>query len=315
MRTEDIGTEVFFLPAAAHTEKDGSFTNTQRMVQWHEQAVEPRVTTRSDLWFAFHLGRVIREKLAGSTEARRPAAARPDLGLPDRGAPRRADAEAVLGEINGCDGEGKPLGRLHQAQGRRSRRPAAAGSTAASTPTASTRQRGASRAASRAGSPPSGGGRGRRTAASSTTARRPTPTAGRGASARPTSGGTRSRASGPATTCPTSRRRSGRTTAAGGRGPPRRALRGDEPFIMQNDGKAWLYVPSGLSDGPLPAHYEPHESPVTNPLYRQQSNPDAAGVTRARTTRTTRPVAPPAATSSRTCSPPTGSPSITRPAA
>ena len=35
MRTEDIGTEVFFLPAAAHTEKDGSFTNTQRMLQWH----------------------------------------------------------------------------------------------------------------------------------------------------------------------------------------------------------------------------------------------------------------------------------------
>ena len=30
MRTEDIKTEVFFMPAAAHTEKDGSFTNTQR---------------------------------------------------------------------------------------------------------------------------------------------------------------------------------------------------------------------------------------------------------------------------------------------
>ncbi len=28
LRTEDIGTEVFFLPAAAHTEKDGSFTNS-----------------------------------------------------------------------------------------------------------------------------------------------------------------------------------------------------------------------------------------------------------------------------------------------
>ena len=38
---EDIATEVFFLPAAAHTEKDGSFTNTQRMLQWHHKAVEP----------------------------------------------------------------------------------------------------------------------------------------------------------------------------------------------------------------------------------------------------------------------------------
>src|SRR3954454_18927545 len=41
LRTQDIGTEVFFLPAAAHTEKSGSFTNTQRMLQWHHRAVEP----------------------------------------------------------------------------------------------------------------------------------------------------------------------------------------------------------------------------------------------------------------------------------
>jgi formate dehydrogenase major subunit len=53
-----------------------------------------------------------------------------------------------------------------------------------------------------------------------------------------------------------------------------KALRGTEPFIMQADGKAWLYVPSGLVDGPLPTHYEPHESPFPNPLYgRQQANP------------------------------------------
>jgi formate dehydrogenase major subunit len=51
------------------------------------------------------------------------------------------------------------------------------------------------------------------------------------------------------------------------------ALRGDDAFIMQADGKGWLYVPSGLRDGPLPAHYEPDESPLPNPLYRQQANP------------------------------------------
>jgi formate dehydrogenase major subunit len=51
------------------------------------------------------------------------------------------------------------------------------------------------------------------------------------------------------------------------------ALRGDEPFIMQADGKSWLFAPSGLRDGPMPAHYEPHESPITNPLYSQQANP------------------------------------------
>jgi formate dehydrogenase major subunit len=50
-------------------------------------------------------------------------------------------------------------------------------------------------------------------------------------------------------------------------------IAGDDPFIMQADGKGWLYAPSGLLDGPMPAHYEPHESPVSNPLYTVQANP------------------------------------------
>src|SRR5207248_5858151 len=42
----------------------------------------------------------------------------------------------------------------------------------------------------------------------------------------------------------------------------------------QADGKGWLYAPSGLTDGPMPTHYEPHESPVTNRLYpRYPANP------------------------------------------
>ena len=43
---------------------------------------------------------------------------------------------------------------------------------------------------------------------------------------------------------------------------------GRSPFMMSADGKAWLFVPSGLKDGPLPTHYEPVESPVVNPMYR-----------------------------------------------
>jgi formate dehydrogenase major subunit len=42
---------------------------------------------------------------------------------------------------------------------------------------------------------------------------------------------------------------------------------GDWPFIMKPDGKAWLFAPSGLVDGPLPTHYEPWEGPIDNPLY------------------------------------------------
>jgi formate dehydrogenase major subunit len=51
------------------------------------------------------------------------------------------------------------------------------------------------------------------------------------------------------------------------------ALAGDDPFVMQADGKGWLFAPSGMADGPLPAHYEPHESPFSNALYAQQANP------------------------------------------
>jgi formate dehydrogenase major subunit len=53
-----------------------------------------------------------------------------------------------------------------------------------------------------------------------------------------------------------------------------RALRGDSPFVMQADGRGWLFAPSGLADGPLPTHYEPHESPFGNPLHpNQRANP------------------------------------------
>jgi len=51
------------------------------------------------------------------------------------------------------------------------------------------------------------------------------------------------------------------------------ALSGAAPFILKPDGVGWLYVPSGLVDGPLPTQYEPVESPVRNPLYKQQSTP------------------------------------------
>src|SRR5205085_10652115 len=51
------------------------------------------------------------------------------------------------------------------------------------------------------------------------------------------------------------------------------AIAGNHPFIMQADGRGWLYVPQGLEDGPLPTHYEPHESPFDNALYSQRANP------------------------------------------
>ena len=131
LRTEDIGTEVFFLPAAAHTEKDGSFTNTQRMLQWHHQAVQPPGDARSDLWFTYHLGRKIRQKLADPDVRPQETADiarhlghsaaemdQPILDLtwdyPVKGEIAEPDAEAVLAEINGWEAGGRPLASYEQ---------------------------------------------------------------------------------------------------------------------------------------------------------------------------------------------------------
>ena len=233
-KTEDIGTEVFFMPAAAYVEKDGSFTNTQRLLQWHNKAVEPPGDCRSDLHFAYHLGRMHARPGRGVDGRTRPAAARSDLGLPDQGPIEEPSAEAVLAEITDTAvADRRPLAAYTRAEGRRHRRRAGAGSTAARTPTASTRPRAASPRASRSGSRPSGAGPGRTTGGCSTTVPPPIPRATRGASARSTSGGTRRPASGPAKTCRTSSRPSRRTTCRPKDARAQEAIAGTDPFIMQ----------------------------------------------------------------------------------
>ncbi len=115
--TEDIDTEVFFMPAAAHTEKSGSFTQTQRLLQWHHQAVQPPGDAQSDLEFFFELGQRVRALLKDSTDERD----RPLLDLTwdyPLDAHGEIDAEAVLREINGQhltgDKAGAAPGRLHR---------------------------------------------------------------------------------------------------------------------------------------------------------------------------------------------------------
>jgi formate dehydrogenase major subunit len=45
------------------------------------------------------------------------------------------------------------------------------------------------------------------------------------------------------------------------------------PFIMNPEGVGRLFVPlGGMAEGPFPEHYEPIESPIANPLHPQQSN-------------------------------------------
>jgi formate dehydrogenase major subunit len=272
LRTEDIGTEVFFMPAAAHTEKDGSFTNTQRMLQWHHTAVEPAGDARSDLWFTYHLGRRIRAKLASSDdEMDRPVQ---DLtwDYPVHGKQDEPDADAILAEINGWDAEGKPLSTYNDLKSDGSTTCGCwiyCGVRAGGVNQADRRKPGRDQSwvapewgwawpanrrvlYNRASADPDG---------------------------KPWSEGKalvwwdeeQGRWTGHdvpdfiPTRPPSYRPPPGATGTD--------AISGTDPFIMQADGKAWLFVPAGLVDGPLPAHYEPQESPVRNPLYTQQHNP------------------------------------------
>ncbi len=108
----EIGTEVFFFPAASIAAKEGSFTNTQRLLQWHDKAVDPDGDSRSDLWFVWNLGRRLKALYKGSSKPQDQAIQaltwdyRYDEHplLPD-GRPSRIsdepDAAKVLQEING----------------------------------------------------------------------------------------------------------------------------------------------------------------------------------------------------------------------
>lgn len=272
LRTEDIGTEVFFLPAAAHTEKDGSFTNTQRLLQWHHQAVEPPGESRSDLWFTYHLGRLIREKLAGSADDMD----RPLLDLtwdyPTKGPNAEPDAEAVLAEINGHDAEGRPLSSYEQLKPDGSTSCGCwiyCGVYADGVNQAARRKPGREQdwvAAEWAWAWPAN----RRILYNRASA----DPEGRPWSERkalvwwdPDKG----EWSGHDVPDFKKDKSPDSEPPEGATGPE--ALSGKDPFIMQADGKAWLYVPSGITDGPLPAHYEPQDSPFQNLLYEQQRNP------------------------------------------
>jgi formate dehydrogenase major subunit len=272
MVTEDIGTEVFFLPAASHTEKDGSFTNTQRLLQWRQKAVDPPGDARSELWFYYHLGRRIREKLAGSTDQRD----RPVLDLTwdyhEHGPTREPSAEAVLREINGTDADDHALSAYTQLKNDGSTRCGCwiyCGVYAGEVNQAARRRhhQEQSRVAPEWGwAWPAN----RRIIYNRASADR---------EGRPWSKRKAYVWWDPEQEVWTGHdepdfipdRPPGHVPEEGAQG--HHAIGGSDPFVMQTDGKAWLYVPVGLADGPLPAHYEPPESPVRNALYSQQSNP------------------------------------------
>jgi formate dehydrogenase major subunit len=289
LKTEEIETEVFFFPAAGHAEKEGAFTNTQRLLQWREKAVDPPCDARSEGWFMHQLAlRLIARAKQSGDPLDEPLRAL-DWWYPEDqlGDPKM---EAVLAEINGwyttsrsdadgvvfgVDREGNPH---HGPQVDGFPRLKADGSTA------------------------SGGwiysgvfGPDKINKANS---RNSKDYLGHGwGFAWP--GDRRiiyNRASASPTGEPWSERKKlvwwdrAKSKWTGGDNPdfpPDRspefrptgnesgldAIPGDAPFMLHEDGLGWLHVPKGLQDGPMPTHYEPLESPVRNELYSRDTNP------------------------------------------
>jgi formate dehydrogenase major subunit len=279
VRSEDIQTEVFLLPAAGHAEKDGTFTNTQRLLQWREKAVEPPGYSRSENWFMYHLGVLLKEKAKKDPRPRNDGLRALTWNYHTEGPHQEPSAEEILQEINGYTVADRKL--VSGYSDLKNDGSTACGCWIYSGVFPSP---GRNRANERAPKDFHGHGWGwawpmdRRIIYNR-------------ASARPDGSPWSERKKlvwwDPvqkkwigedipdfvATKPPDHQPKEGATGDD--------ALPGDKPFILHADGLGWIWVPVGLNDGPLPAHYEPLESPIRNPLYpKRQTNPVADSRTR-----------------------------------
>jgi formate dehydrogenase major subunit len=281
VKPEDIATEVFFFPSAQVAETDGSFTNTQRMLQWHFKAADPPGHCRSDLWFTHQLALRLKRMYAQSDLPRDQGFKNllwefdPEPGHQE-GIAGEPDVSKALREINGY------------VTGNPSRHLAAYDELMddGSTTCASWIYCGVfpapdrNLAASRIPNPPEVRGAhltwgwawpaNRRVLynrASADPAGRPWSERKKWVWWDPTQGKWIGHdiPDFPLTKPP--------DAPAKPDGIGLDALSGRSPFILKPDGVGWLFNPAGLLDGPLPTHYEPAESPVRNALYRQQTSP------------------------------------------
>lgn len=273
MRPEDVQTEIFLMPAAGHAEKDGTFTNTQRLLQWREKAVDPPGDCRSENAFMFDLGCRLKDRARKDPCARNAGLNALTWDYRAEGEHNEPVAEVILQEINGYTVADRKLVPGFAAL-------KADGSTACGCWIYSGvfPEAGRNRANERDSKDFYGHGWGfawpsdRRILYNR-------------ASARP-DGKPWSERKKLVWWDPDVRKWTGldvpdfvatkppdhqpKSAAVGDD-----ALPGDKPFILHPDGLGWIWVPTGLNDGPLPTHYEPLESPVRNPMHPQQSNPVA----------------------------------------
>jgi formate dehydrogenase major subunit len=263
---DTVATEVFLFPAAGVSEKSGTFTNTQRLLQFHEKGGDPPGDARSDTWFMVHLGRRLKAKAARDP---RPHNAPMNALMWDYsvyGEKAEPDVEDVLREINGWT----TADRLQLSSYTDLK---ADGSTACG-------------AWIYSGCYPEA-----RTNLPNQRHSRDLYGHGWGFSWPSDRRILYNRASARPDGKPWSERKklvwwdeqkkewTGLDVPDFYRNrppdykPPEGAegdagIAGDQPFILHPDGVGWIFVSTGLKDGPLPTHYEPLESPIGNPMYR-----------------------------------------------
>jgi formate dehydrogenase major subunit len=271
LRPADIKTEVFLMPAAIVHEKDGTFTNTQRLVQWHDKVLEAPGDCTTEPWFLHELYLRLLKLYAGEdTPAARQLKA---LAWEYRIENGEVSVEDVLKEINGyTTTDRKQLPGFEACKDD--------GSTACGCWLYSGvyPQEGKNLSRNRVSDDKYSLGWGfawpanRRILYNRASA---------DPDGRPWSERKRLIWWDEERGCWTGddvpdfpvHKAPGTPATPGGTGVD--ALGGADPFIMTADGKGWLFVPAGMRDGPLPTHYEPMESPLANPLYAQQANPTA----------------------------------------
>ncbi len=278
-RPEDIGTEVFLMPASLAGEKAGTFTNTHRLVQWHDQVVDGPGDSRSELWFVYHLGRRLKELYADSADPKDDPVRAVTLDYPTEGQRNEPSADAVLREINGYTWpDRKQLSDPSELKDD--------GSTACGSwlyvgayPDAHLNQ-----TRSRNADGLDGPGTHLQWAFSWPGNRR---TLYNRASADPEGRPWSDRKKlmswdaalgkwvGPDTIDFESDKAPDFRPDWDKKPAGMDAISGTDPFIMMPDGRGHIFVTAGLKEGPLPTHYEPIESPIHNPLYTQETSPTA----------------------------------------
>jgi len=271
---DTIATEVFLMPAAGSAEKSGTFVNTQRLLQFHNKGPEPLGDSRSETWFMYHLGRRLKAKAAKDPSPRNAPLNALTWDYSTEGAIAEPSAEEVMMEINGWTvADHKLVAGYKDLK--------ADGSTASGAWIYSGcfPDKNQNKANMREPHGLYGHGWGyawpsdRRLIYNRASAR---------LDGKPWSerkklvwwDERKKEWTGLDTPDFTKDKAPDYKPGPGAEGDD--ALGGDKPFIMHPDGVGWIYVSSGLKDGPLPTHYEPLESMFSNPLYPKcDTNPAA----------------------------------------